>query len=388
VAVLAAVVAAAVAVPAGARGKPNVKPRVVGAVYTETNDPAANRVVVFARYSDGHLKQRQVVRTGGQGGQQQQPGCTAHCPILDTQGEVVLASGGRWLLAVNAGNNTISVFQVTSRGLKLAQQKSSGGVFPNSIAIHGGLVYVLNSNSRNIVGFRLSSRGKLTRINGSTRSLTSNADSGNPRQVGFDQQGRVLVVALLTSSGTMSPARTLNTFVVRPNGTPGPAKAYNATTAGPFAFAFDPRRNHLVVTQVANFTASYRVTSKGVVTQIDTKSSHGNAPCWIAITGNGRYAYVVNTGAIPGMPPSVARYALGLRGKLTFLGITPNPLGERFKTDDALSPDSKYLYVLAPGLTAATSHIDVYKLGKNGSLKLVSHTPSTLAAGLSGIAAS
>jgi 6-phosphogluconolactonase (cycloisomerase 2 family) len=140
-----------------------------------------------------------------------------------------------------------------------------------------------------------------------------------------------------------------------------------------------------VLSQVANFTGTYRVTGKGVVRRIDVKASHGNAPCWVAITGNGRYAYVVNTGG-GATPPSVAQYALGPGGKLRFLGITPNPLAEFLKTDDALSPDSKYLYVLAPNVTGP-SHIDVYKVGQNGTLKLVSHTPNNLATGISGIAA-
>jgi 6-phosphogluconolactonase (cycloisomerase 2 family) len=382
---VAVVAAATVALPLAASGKPT-PPRVVGAVYTETNNPAGNKVLVFNRYSNGRLKRRQAVATGGRGGQQQQPGCTAHCPILDAAGEIQLVLGGRVLVVVNAGSNTITSFRVTSQGLERAATKSSGGRFPDSLTTHGSLLYVLNTNTRNIAGFRVSSDGKLMRIKRSTRSLTGNADSGGPRQIAFDNKGRVLVVTLLTSAGAMSSNRTINTFVLRANGTPGPATAYSASQAAPFGVAFDPRRNHMVLTEAPRFTSTYTVTRKGAVVPIDVQSSNGAAPCWVAITGNGRYAYTVNTGGSLATPPSVAQYRLSPNGKLTFLGITPNPHAEHFKTDNALSADSKYLYVLAPGVTTGPSRIDVYKLGGNGTLKLVASTPR-LPPGISGVSA-
>jgi 6-phosphogluconolactonase (cycloisomerase 2 family) len=376
---------AAVALPAAAAGKQPAKPkpRVVGAVYTETNNAARNKVVVFNRYADGHIKRRQVLATGGRGGRQSQPGCPSPCPIIDTQGEVELALGGRVLLVVNAGSNTISTFRVTRGGLKRADKKPSRGVFPNSLTSHGDLVYVLNSNSRNIAGFRLSPTGKLTAIKGSRRPLTSNAASGASRQIGFDNSGRVLVVTLFMPGGTQTTVRAIDTFVVRANGTPGPARGYNTSSAAPFGFAFDPRHNHLVVTHAPASVATYKVTRRGALTGIDTQSSHGDAPCWVQITRNGRYAYVSNSAGAP----AVSEFALARDGKLRFLGRTPTIAGEADKNDSALSPDSKYLYVLAPGVTAGPSHIDVYKVRTNGKLELIQKTSNTLNPGVSGMAA-
>jgi 6-phosphogluconolactonase (cycloisomerase 2 family) len=380
-AVLVAAAVAGVALPAAAAGKH--KARLIGFVYTETNDPAGNKVVVFNRYADGRIKKRRVVATGGRGGRQSQPGCPSPCPIVDTQGEVELALGGRVLLVVNAGSNTISAFRVTPGGLKRADKKPSGGVFPNSLTSHGDLVYVLNSNSRNIAGFRLSPNGKLTAIKRSRRPLTSNASSGASRQVGFDNSGRILVVTLFMPGGTQTTVRAIDTFVVRANGTPGPARGYNTSSAAPFGFAFDPRHNHLVVTHAPASVATYKVTRRGAVTAVDTQPSHGDAPCWVQITRNGRYAYIVNSAGAP----SVSEFALARNGKLTFLGRTRTIAGENDKNDSALSPDSKYLYVLAPGVTAGPSHIDVYKVRKNGTLKLIQMTSNTLNPGVSGMAA-
>jgi hypothetical protein len=55
----------AVAIPATAAAKEqSKKPKVVGFFYTETNGNP-NKLVVFARNSDGTLKQQGTVATGG-----------------------------------------------------------------------------------------------------------------------------------------------------------------------------------------------------------------------------------------------------------------------------------------------------------------------------------
>src|SRR4051812_39622485 len=68
-----AVAATVAAAPAAAKEKRQHEP--VGAVYSQTNDQVANKVLKFDRYADGRIKRRQVVRTGGQGARQTQPGC-------------------------------------------------------------------------------------------------------------------------------------------------------------------------------------------------------------------------------------------------------------------------------------------------------------------------
>src|SRR4051794_20965745 len=90
---------AAIALPTAAMGKPNKhkqqEPNVVGAVYSQTNDVNNNEVVVFDRLSNGQLVPRGQVSTGGRGGLEDQHGCGANCPFLDTQGEVTLTRNER-----------------------------------------------------------------------------------------------------------------------------------------------------------------------------------------------------------------------------------------------------------------------------------------------------
>ncbi len=64
---------------------------------------------------------------------------------LASQGSLTLDRPDGLLLAVNAGSNTVSVFGAFGDRLALRQTIPSGGVFPVSIAVHDGLVYVLNA---------------------------------------------------------------------------------------------------------------------------------------------------------------------------------------------------------------------------------------------------
>jgi 6-phosphogluconolactonase (cycloisomerase 2 family) len=381
-----AVAATVAAAPAAAKEKKHEKP--VGAVYTETNHQVANKVIKFDRYADGRIKRRQTIRTGGKGARQPQPGCDppGGCPILDTSGEVLVTPSGRLVFAVNAGSNTITAFRETPRGMKRVDRVDSGGTFPESLTVYRHKLYVLNENSASIAGFRFSSSGKMKPIAGSIQSLSAGSET-LPRQIGFDRTGRMLAVTLLN-------ANTIDTFVLKADGTPDPTvprSSFTSSTPLPFGFAFDPK-NRLVVSEVKSLTefgttSTYGVDpSSGELTPIDTQSSQGGAPCWVEITKDGRYVFVSNAAATaaPG-GPTVTRFGLDKDGTLEFLGLEPPDQGEFARTDEALSRDSRYLYVLAPSVFGAgTSHIDQYRV-KGGNLKLIDATPSTLPSSLSGL---
>src|SRR5215218_9127992 len=123
-----------------------------GAVYTETQDPAGNAIVVYKRAADGTITERARVATGGLGAASTPP---FGFPIVDSQGSVELTKNGRLLFAVNAGDDTISSFRVRKHGgLKLVDREPSGGDLPVSLDSKGHLLYVVNSLSGDISGFR------------------------------------------------------------------------------------------------------------------------------------------------------------------------------------------------------------------------------------------
>ena len=363
----------------------------VGAAYSETNS-SPNALIVYDRFANGQLKERERVLTGGSGGHRPEPGCPGACPILDTQGEVVLSKNGKLVFAVNAGSDQISSFRETNRGLKLVDVEGSNGLFPNSLTVHGNVLYVLNSESSTIAGFRFSSSGEIWPIPNSVRPLSSESPDGlKPRQIGFDNTGRVLAVSLLIPSS-------IDTFLVDRDGRPGNATAHTSHKPLPFGFEFDPR-NHLVMSQVTappelaqdGTTATYDVNTRtGNVTFIDEKTSGGVAPCWVVVTNDGRFSFVVNAGGGP--PATIARYGLAPSGVLTLLGLTP-PNGPEFaRTDESLSRDSRFLYVLNPGIASPpsatpTSKIDEYRVESNGYLTLIGNTTPTPDLGQSGLIA-
>ena len=378
--------------------------RVVGAVYTQTNSPGGNSVVVFDRFADGKLKKRQSVPTGGKGSTQS-VGCGPGCPILDSQTAVVVSKSGKLVFAVNAGSDTVTSFRRTASGLKRVNQVSSGGNMPESLALHGNLLYVLNvattnpnATTGNIFGLRIGSNGKLSPV-GSSRTLANLAPpdrSADPRAMDFKPNGKVIVVTELAAgfAGTGPPGR-IDTFVVGSNGKAGPAVAHPTSDALPFGFAFD-NRGHLVVSQIRSpagnvdgSVSTYKVTDSGGVTAIDTKPSGGILPCWVVVSSDGRYAYVVNTGA--GHPAPVTRFRLGSGGTLTALSPpAASRSGEFARTDAALSRDSKFLYVLAPKVGPGNaSHIDAYRRTANGGLKFIGSTRpgANIGIGATGLAA-
>src|SRR5512143_2228425 len=145
--------------------------RSIGAVYTLTNSAAGNEVLIFNRAVDGTLTAAGSVSTGGLG-----TGAG-----LGSQGALTLSANQRWLFAVNAGSNELSVFAVSPHGLTLVDKVASGGVLPISVTHYRDIVYVLNAGgSGNITGFTLRRRGKLTPIANSTRNLSNNGIGAAP----------------------------------------------------------------------------------------------------------------------------------------------------------------------------------------------------------------
>jgi len=316
-----------------------------GSVYTTTNDATANAVLWYTRSEDGSLSLSGKFLTGGAG-----TGAG-----LGSQGAVVLADEGKILLAVNAGSNEISSFRVGDSGLTWVANVGSGGTTPISLAVHEHLVYVLNGGVGGTVsGFWLSSRGRLTPIEGSTLGLS---DGAVPAQVSFDPGGRVLVV-------TEKATNLIDTFTVGENGMAGGLTSYASSGATPFGFAFD-KTGHLIVSEAAVAgLSSYAVSSAGVVTTISGSVVDGQgAACWVVITKNGRFAYTSNA-----HDPfnDISSYAIGKDGSLMLLEANAASPGLG-PTDLAMNGNTHFFYVLASRANALTG----YAVSEDGSFTQV-----------------
>ena len=343
-----------------------------GAVYVQTNTAPNNYVMVFDRNPNGTLAPAGQVATGGVGNPAGNP--PLGIPFLDSAGSVTLSDNGQFLFVVNAGDNTVSSFRVGPHGLQLADVESSFGSRPISSTTYGHLLYVLNSelDSANIAGYRVGSHGQLTPIAGSVQD-TSQPNGGIPAQVQFDTTGNLLSVTERSAGGT----GLLDTFLVNHNGVAGPAVAHPSSGEGPFGIAFT-KRNQMIVSNEhfpdvgQSSVSSYDVSRHGdTVTPIDTEPANAGAACWNVITNNDKYVLVTSPFTF-----NINSFRIERNGELTPVnGDSIVATAQGLTLDEALSRDSKYLYVLVDEPTAfAFSQINAYKVNHDGTITLIQTT--------------
>jgi 6-phosphogluconolactonase (cycloisomerase 2 family) len=325
-----------------------------GAVFTMTNpNGAANAVIMFSRDNRGALNMVGSFATGGNGGLRSGPP-----DPLKSQGSLMLTQDGKWLLAVNAGSNSISVFQVQNNGLNLIGTTASGGTFPVSLTISGNEVFVLNASTPNITGFNLSNKGKLTSIAGSTDVLPSGG-SYLYTQVGFDNYGKWLVVSDLGDSAILAAP-------VNSSGIPGAWQSSPSSGPAPFGFIFDARDNLLVVQAGNSAVSSYRVLSNGMLSPIvEAFNPTSSTSCWI-VEDQTDDVFTTNPGT-----NNISSYQDGDNsGNVSWL--IPSAASGITTIDEGITNGGDFLYALAPGVG-----IDGYKISHDGTLKPVGTFPAT-----------
>jgi hypothetical protein len=347
------VASGAAASPAGPHGS-----RVVGHVYVNDNTAPVNSVAGFDRHADGSLTAipGSPFAVGGSG--------TGHPDA--SQGSLQLSADGRYLLAVDAGSNQISVLQINHDGSLRAAAGSpvaSNGIDPVSIGVHHDLVYVANAGpgtttgDTNYTGFRLDHGGHLRAIPNSTYVLSNDS---KPGQVLFNRDGsRVAGTRIATSKidsftvghgGRLTPAA----------GSPYDAQAFSPTQGwGQLGAEFSPKRpNQLFVSDAhtaaggpaPGLVSSFLDGPGGALTPVGAPvANDGVASCWVEISHDGRFLFVVNTASA-----SVSSYSIDAGGNLTFLQSTgPGQIGGGAE-DARLSPDGHTLWVVESGTNAVT----------------------------------
>jgi 6-phosphogluconolactonase len=343
---------------------------VSGAVYTMTNDASENSILVYSRNANGLLACRGPVSTHGRGS-------AGILDPLQSQGSLVLSQDGSFLFAANPGSGTITTFRVVPSGLAFVGETNSGGAEPISIAIHGDLLYVLNTAS--ITGFRILGDGRLSEIPSSTRFLATvgGRDLG-ASDIGFSPNGSFLVV-------TERNANQIVVFPVQADSTPGAPVLNPSHGNTPFALAFTPGEV-LLVAEAAGLpgggTAESSYSIAGGTLQLISGSvpTQGAAACWNVVTRDGKFSVVTNAGS-----STEALFSVSPSGQLSFVSSTsagPNtaPL------DTALTTNGLFLYTLDGG----TGSISEFRFDESSqTLTLLGRISVGLTAnsGLQGIAA-
>ena len=356
--------------PAVGSASAHGRSHVVGHVYVNDNTAGSNTIGAFDRHADGSLTP--------QAGSPFPAGGAGTGAGIASQGALQLSADGRFLVAVDAGSNQISVLRVKHDGsLRLVRDGvvSSGGVLPVSIAIHDELVYVANAGSggSNYTGFRLRHHGHLEPLVGSTVVLP---DSAQPGDVLFNGNGRKLV-------GTRVGSSQIDSFTVDRDGrlSAAPGSPFPAQGLGPFGSEFRPTNpDQLFVSNAHNVGANTGTVSAFHDAFDGTLSAIGASPfgdfqtaaCWVEITGNGRFLFTVNTAS-----GSISRYAIAPGGALTLLGSTTvRATGGVGAVDARLSPDGHTLYVDESRIGS----VGAFRVS-DGNLSELASSPASLPAG-------
>jgi 6-phosphogluconolactonase (cycloisomerase 2 family) len=310
---------------------------------------------------------------------------------------LLLTEDHRFVLAVNAGSNSITVFRVNEDfSLARTTQRTTDGIGPNSIARHGDLIYVSNVDADGefvgepdqrgtITGFHLTEDGQLERLPKSTRNLVN-----RPSAIQFSSDGRHLVVASINAGAAGLETESVNELVVfridgqgRPSA--GPVSTATSTELFnpegrnlPSAIGFEiveqGRHDYVVVTEAREFQAdgappafpalqtgsvsTWQLRPSGRLIPVDLDVLAGDdlfdgqrTACWIEFSADNEYFWVSNA-----LESTLSTYSfdagqIELIEEVAAAGTPPDP-GDPFGTTDGwidlwLSADGKFLYQLA-----------------------------------------
>ncbi|HET7035238.1 MAG TPA: beta-propeller fold lactonase family protein [Thermomicrobiaceae bacterium] len=346
--------------------------RSVGYLYVNGNTTGVNTIDGFSRRADGSLNPLpgSPFPVGGAG----------TGAALASQGALAISSNGRYLLAVDAGSDQVSVARINPDGSVTGVPGSpfpSNGVKPVSITVHHDVVFVANAGDggANYTGFVLGHDGQLRPLAGSTFEVPDGAGIG---LVLFDHSGKHLVGMRVNPS-------LIDSFIVDSDGhlTAAPGSPFAAEAAGPFGSAFRPGTfpAQLFVSNAhagpgQGSVSAFEVAHSGILTSLPG-SPYPNgetAPCWVALSPDRRYLFAANTGS-----SSISSFRIAPSGSLSLVESVPLRGGSGLGIFDlGLDPSGRYLYQLEGGVQKVAA-----LTAKGGNLAELSSSPVALPAGSS-----
>ncbi len=307
-----------------------------GGVFVMSNILDENTIVAYNRADDGTLSLVGEYATGGLGGDFDGP--EGLDPLISAY-SLINTPDNEYLMAVNAGSNTISVMQINDdMSLELVDTESTRGVGPNSLAMNGNTIYVTNIDADgefegepdqegSIYGYTFEN-GDLTSIPGSLRELDN-----RPAAVRFSSDGAHLVITSINAGSAALASGNDDSVVVYgidENGVPtaAPTDGTTSTPRGnaegrnlPSAIGFEmvDRSNgtFAIVTEAREFRSEgqppifpglqtgsvsvYQLGDDGSLTGTQLDLLAGQTPtvgqrtaCWIVVSPDGEYFWVSN----------------------------------------------------------------------------------------------
>ena len=320
-----------------------------GASYTFGNSLAAGyyRLDVTAYTADG-------TRAGS---------ATASIQVTGTTN----GSAGRYVYALNEGNNTISAYTIGSGGLLTPLSTPAFATGPESYGIaatpNGSFLYVANWGADTLSAYSIGSGGVLTPL-----STPTFATGSHPEYIAVTPNGSFLYVTNVLGN-------TVSAYSIGPGGQLIPLSTPTfATGVTPLQIAVTPNGSFLFVTNVGtNSLSAYAIGFDGLLTPLNTytlpPTGGGYGSFGIATTPDSSFVYVTNEGSY-----CISAYAIGSDGMLTPLS-TPTFSTGSIPAGVAVTPNGSFLY--AANLTGT---LVAFAIGSGGLLTPLS-TP-TFATGM------
>jgi 6-phosphogluconolactonase (cycloisomerase 2 family) len=352
------------------------------AAYFITNEDTGNFIVAMdIDTNDGKLKLARAISTGGVGDHGKSNGPDA----LFSQGSIKASSNGEFLVAVNAGSNTVSLFSIDKKNpstLKLVGgPTSSEGEFPVSVAIHpaNDVVCVLNGGRiNNVQCFSINKKKGLKALDGTHRSLKLKDLTTSPKgpektvsHILFSEKGDTLL-ASIKGDGGKNPGF-VAAWEVKDKKLSKEFKKVTVPDGGnlPFGMAVIPDKNAILATDpAAGFEVLDLSSVSGNAKKFEGKSNvvkidGQKAVCWAAHSKKTGNFYLSDIGT----------------SKVTEVNIDGNSLKGKvvkqvdLKSDSSLvdidiasfNNNKDFIYVLAAGALA----VDVLEINGSGDFKSI-----------------
>lgn len=357
--------------------------------YAVSNKADGNTIVEYERRADGSFTVGGEYATGGTGtGNLEVPALSRDVthPLANGDDPLISAHGlarsadGKYLVAVNPGDATVSLMAVARDGsLKKVDMAAASDRFPVSVGVHGDLVVVASIGTDNMKGsialYRISGTG-LNLIKGTRRDLQA-----RPSTIGFSSDGEHVIVDELVTGK-------IKVFAVEANGlSQGPTAVIDSPRqpaetrfhAIPVDFDIRPMANGddiLIVSEARFLTpdfklredngqtvqvpryswqtsslSTYRLSDDGKkLSLISGDVLTGNAVeggeianCWIALSADGKVLYAINA-----LSSSISSFDIAPDGsaRLRKLIEYKDASEKTFLSDVAVSADGKQLYQL------------------------------------------
>lgn len=301
-------------------------------VYVIANPTGPNYVTAYNRnQQSGALTLLGSYATGGAG--------LVSTEFVGAQANSLVFNNGR-LYAINPGSNDISIFLVQPDGtLRLAHAPvPSGGIGPETIAIHDHLLYVGNDGNSttppNITGFLIDD-DRLRPINGSTVTLNI---GDHPADLRFSKNGNFLV-------GSLADSGIIDVFRVRDDGTLFRTAELH-DQPGIVGLAFNPVHPNKLIGTLANFPGvkSYVISADGEITTLSAIQDTATIDsCWIATNKAGTKAWVTAP-----LSSSIILYTIDPQTRLTRVSSHDTSSFGFTLTDLVMDESESFIYAMKP----------------------------------------